>query len=169
MDMWLAEKRPMLASANLRMSHLRTRIKKRSTKYSFYKPSRRKDTGSERVDWVFVGFPSSSASNQQVHDNDHNITFEPLRRPVATGNLQPSSSSSFDIQPPPLPPRSKKKSSGNPVPPPRPASLYASLKAVPNPNDEYAQVIRSGAKQRKRPKSSELEQRPTAPAPPVPR
>ena len=229
--MWLTDRRPPSAVAAAGMHRLRTRIKKRSSKYTFYQPkSKRKDAGSERVDWVFVGFPSSSssASNAAADLDDAPLTFEPLRPrpPSASADLRPSASSQFvspsaigtasiagysdypgpldpeytsrswsrqepignaamptaasmgfgDPLPPPLPPRGK-RSSQRP-PPPRPASLYASLNRValvqPNPADEYAQIIRSS---RKRPKSSEMPCSAVAaanlssstPPPPIPR
>ena len=102
--MWLSDRRPPSAVAAAGMHRLRTKIKKRSAKYSFYKPqSKRKDAGSERVDWVFVGFPSasssSSASNAAAAAADLDnapLTFEPLRRPPsASADLRPSASSQF--------------------------------------------------------------------------
>ena len=205
--MWLADRRPPSALAQEGMNRLRTRIKKRSAKYTFYKPrSKRKDVGSERVDWVFVGFPKAPTEPGASNEMDNApLTFEPLRpasratsRPCPPASnqplssqlqeplldMRPSSSSHFvtpdpmqpepiwaplplasSHDPPPLPPRGSKV--GQRPPPPRPASLYASLSrvpsSVPNPADEYAQVIRSG---RKRPKSSEMLPHPSH-SPPV--
>ena len=116
-----------------KMNHLRTRIKKRSSKYSFYKS--KKDVGSERVDWVFVGFPSAPSNSSAVDLDNAPLTFEPLRPKSRPVDLKPSASAQLaqeDIwtrqaQPaPPLPPRSSKHLNRRP-PPPRPASLYASL------------------------------------------
>ena len=99
--MWLTDRRPPSAVAAAGMHRLRTRIKKRSSKYTFYQPkSKRKDAGSERVDWVFVGFPSSSSASNAASaaaDLDNApLTFEPLRRPPsAAADLRPSASSQF--------------------------------------------------------------------------
>ena len=104
--MWLADRRDPASVAAAGMHRLRTKIKKRSAKYSFYQPrSKRKDAGSERVDWVFVGFPSaSSASASQSASNataaadldNAPLTFEPRRRPPsASADLRPSASSQF--------------------------------------------------------------------------
>ena len=101
--MWLSDRRPPSAVAAAGMHRLRTKIKKRSAKYSFYQPrSKRKDAGSERVDWVFVGFPSASSSASQSASNaaadldNAPLTFEPLRRPPsASADLRPSASSQF--------------------------------------------------------------------------
>lgn len=194
--MWLSDRRPGdLASAAI---HLRTRIKKRSAKYSFYKPKNRRggaDAGSEKVDWVFVGFPSSNSGTSSTDLDNAPLTFEPLRRPTtsvlstAPADLRPSASftaaeqqplpvqpldpiltAAFNAEPPPLPPRAKNLNRR--PPPPRPTSLYASLNRnvqIPNPTDEYAQVIRSGRRakgqQKKRPRSSEA----AVEAPPIPR
>lgn len=200
--MWLSDRRPGdLASAAI---HLRTRIKKRSAKYTFYKPKNRRggaDAGSEKVDWVFVGFPSSNTSASTDPDNAP-LTFEPLRRAATTttstpasADLRPSASftaaeplpvlqpldpiltaaAAFNAEPPPLPPRAKNLNRR--PPPPRPTSLYASLNRnvqIPNPADEYAQVIRSGRRNKgqqqhkKRPRSSEAAVM-SQEGPPIPR
>ncbi len=170
------------AAGHLRMNHLRARIKKRSSKYSLYKSKRsNKDAGSERVDWVFVGFPTASNSASNVDLDNAPLTFEPLKRTPQPQHSEIRTSASFATpepeaaasasviwrrppeatEPPPLPPRAHNWNRR--PPPPRPASLYASLNRVPsqnsqnvqqiNPSDEYAQIIRSS--RRKRPKSSE--------------
>ena len=165
--MWLSDsdnRRPP-SSALVSINHLRTRIRKRSSKYTFYKPkSKRKDSGSEKVDWVFVGFPKAPSSTHQ--DNlDQPLTFEPLRPPSSRrqalpDNKPPSPNLPVNPVPPPLPPRALKPGSR----PPRPASLYASLSPVVHPTDEYAQINRS---HRKRPKSNELPP-PVGSPPPLP-
>ena len=153
-SMWLSasDNRRPPSSALVSINHLRTRIRKRSSKYTFYKPkSKRKDSGSERVDWVFVGFPKAPPSTQQ--DLDQPLTFEPLRpsnkRPLPENKPPSPNNLPINPVPPPLPPRALKPGSR----PPRPVSLYASLSPIVHPTDEYAQINRS---HRKRPKSNEL-------------
>lgn len=45
------------SSVLAKMNNLKTKIRRKSSKYSF---ASRRDAGSERVDWEFVGFPSSN-------------------------------------------------------------------------------------------------------------
>ena len=101
--MWLSDRRSppssttptssALASASeyLRMKQLRARIKKRSYKYGLYK-SKRKDLGSERVDWEFVGFPSSSSGSASTafFEEQPQLNFEPLRRKPASAAAAPA-------------------------------------------------------------------------------
>ena len=63
------------------MNNLRTKIRKRS-KYAFSSSragGRRREPASEKVDWEFVGFPSSSSRNnnqQQVSPNSSNLFLD---------------------------------------------------------------------------------------------
>lgn len=163
--MWLADRRQpsALVSAS---NQIRKRIKKRSHKYSLYK-SKRKDVGSERVDWEFVGFPRSSDAAGAAPGSmpfEPPLTFEPLRRKPTEPVPVPSATSSHDYidfgqlaqpAPPPVPPRTTGARSKRP-PPPRPSSLYAKLTPSIHPTDEYSQVNKPA--RRKRPRSSDLEQ-----------
>ena len=163
--MWLADRRQpsALVSAS---NQIRKKIKRRSHKYSLYK-SKRKDVGSERVDWEFVGFPRSSdaaANGASPGSFEPPLTFEPLRRKPTEHVPVPSATSSHDYidfsqlaqpAPPPVPPRTTGARSKRP-PPPRPSSLYAKLTPSIHPTDEYSQVNKPA--RRKRPRSSDLEQ-----------
>lgn len=204
--MWLSDRRSppssttptssALASASeyLRMKQLRARIKKRSYKYGLYK-SKRKDLGSERVDWEFVGFPSSSSGSASTafFEEQPQLNFEPLRRKPASAaaapaieilpgaaGVGPASASSSEYMnnmidfaqlarptPPPVPPRTSGARSKRP-PPPRPSSLYARLTPSVHPTEvEYSQVQKPA--RRKRPRSSDLDQQPpTSQPPPLP-
>ena len=69
-------------SRQSRMNNLRTKIRKRS-KYAFssgLNGGRRREPASERVDWEFVGFPSTSSRNnnqqQQVSPNSSNLFLD---------------------------------------------------------------------------------------------
>ena len=111
------------------MNNLKTRISKKKSKYTFSK-SRFRDGGSERVDWEFVGFPSSNFgvaaggvnSNNQATLGKSNSNLGGQQRRQQNDCPVIFNYSSVGDVPPPVPPRGYKA-----LPPRRPISLYSRL------------------------------------------
>ena len=165
-SMWLTDVATSSGeNAQFRMNNLRTKIRRRS-KYAFSAGpagGRRRDAASERVDWEFVGFPSTSSKSthqsispsssnfldaESLQNNFHNnsINKRPQARPEPpiTFNwnepLHPRNSWSFgagitieDSTPPPPVPPRCKQSSRPSPTPPPRPASLYSKLSVPPP------------------------------------